>query len=214
MNLAEMIAVAREDYLNDVQEPRLWSDEQIARALNDALVDAVRRGRLVVDNSRKVTVRGACAQLDADIIYIKRAAVMGRGTRLRRVSIKDLDDSCPGWQNDVGEPLFYLVDAGSGELRLYPAPPAEVEVSLCVVREPVRMSAGDDVPEIAARFHHAIIHGACARLLVRPDKETMDAQAAAWHESQFAAEFGQPSSATDETWIHENYDAAAMEGVF
>ena len=213
MNLAEMVQVAREDFLHDTQEPVFWSNAQIARALNDALNDAVRRARLLV-SERTITVRGGRAVLDDDLIYIKRAIVDGADVRLGRVSVRDLDDHCAGWEHEFGEPRFFVADSASRDFRLFPVPQQDVTVRLTVVREPVRLQNDADVPEIPARFHPALIYGACARLFARPDTETFDAERAAWHERLFIEEFGKRSAAIDETWILENYDAAAMQGVF
>lgn len=102
-------------------------------------------------------------------------------------------------------------------MRLFPAAEVgtPVEVRLTVVREPMNALEGpDDRPEIPARYHGALLHGACKRLFRLPDSEVEDQAKAAYHEAEFDAEFGKRSAAIDEVWIRENYDAAALEGVF
>lgn len=219
MNLAEMILAAREDYLLDTAEPYLWSDDQITRAINSELIEACRRGRLIVDASTfTLTFDGPnSVQLDERVIFIRRAIAVGATRPLRRASIKDLDEKRPGWEDEVGEPTHYVVDAESMALRLFPAADGitPVEVKLTVVREPLTPLVADtDRPEIPTRYHGALLHGACARLFRKPDSDAEDQRRAAYHEAEFETEFGKKSAAIDEVWIRENYEAAALEGVF
>ena len=219
MNLAEMIQVTREDWLLDTTKPYLWSDDQIRRAINGALVDACRRGRLIVDASTfTLSFDGPSpALLDERVIFIRRAIVTGASRPLRRASIKDLDEKRPGWEDEVGEPTHYVVDAETMTVRLFPAADGTtpIEVKLTVVREPLAsLEADSDRPEIPTRYHGALLHGACKRLFQKPDADAEDQRRAAYHEAEFEAEFGKKSAAIDEVWIRENYEAAALEGVF
>lgn len=219
MTLADMIQMAREDWLADTAQPYLWSDPQITRALNIALVEACRRARLIVDASTfTLTFDGPTAvPLDDKVIFIRRAVTVGEARPLRRASVKDLDDRRPGWEEEVGDPRHYVVDADSMSVRLFPAADGitPVEVKLTVVREPLTPLVSDsDTPEIPARYHPAVLHGACALLFRRPDPDGEDQARAAYHEAEFEREFGRKSAAIDEVWIRENYDAAALEGVF
>ena len=219
MNLAEMIQVAREDWLLGTAKPYLWSDDQIRRAINGALVDACRRGRLIVDASTfTLSFDGpSSVPLDERVIFIRRAIVTGASRPLRRASIKDLDEKRPGWEDEVGEPTHYVVDAETMAVRLFPAADGimPIEVRLTVVREPLApLEVDSDRPEIPTRYHGALLHGACKRLFQKPDADAEDQRRAAYHEAEFEAEFGKKSAAIDEVWIRENYEAAALEGVF
>lgn len=219
MNLAEMIQVTREDWLLDTVTPYLWSDDQITRAINGALVDACRRGRLIVDASAfTLSFDGPnSVPLDERVIFIRRAIVTGASRPLRRASIKDLDEKRPGWEDEVGEPTHYVVDAETMAVRLFPAADGitPIEVRLTVVREPLApLETDSDRPEIPTRYHGALLHGACKRLFQKPDADAEDQRRAAYHEAEFEAEFGKKSAAIDEVWIRENYEAAALEGVF
>ena len=219
MNLAEMIQATREDWLLDTAKPHLWSDDQITRAINGALVDACRRGRLIVDASTfTLSFDGpSSVLLDERVIFIRRAIVAGASRPLRRASIKELDEKRPGWEDEVGEPTHYVADAESMAVRLFPAADGitPVEVKLTVVREPLAPLVADaDRPEIPTRYHGALLHGACKRLFQMPDADAEDQRRAAYHEAEFEAEFGKKSAAIDEVWIRENYEAAALEGVF
>jgi len=217
MNLAEMIQVAREDWLLDTAKPYLWSDDQIRRAINGALVDACRRGRLIVDASTfTLSFDGpSSVPLDERVIFIRRAIVTGASRPLRRASIKDLDEKRPGWEDEVGEPTHYVVDAETMAVRLFPAADGimPIEVRLTVVREPLApLEVDSDRPEIPTRYHGALLHGACKRLFQKPDADAEDQRRSAYHEAEFETEFGKKSAAIDEVWIRENYEAAALEG--
>lgn len=218
MQLSEMIETVREDYLADTTRPYLWSDNQIRRAINAAQVDACRRARLIIDDQTfRMTFDGPRpVALDKRIIYVRRVVPEG-GAPLRRISQRDLDEQQPGWETTVGEPRGYVIDAATFAMRLYPALDGitPLTVQLTVVREPLDPLTEDtDEPEIPDRYLSAVFHGACERLYMRPDIDGADAQKAAYHASKFAEEFGKPSTAIDETWIRENYDYAAAEGVF
>ncbi len=108
-------------------------------------------------------------------------------------------------------------DAETMAVRLFPAADGitPVVVRLTVVREPLApLEADADRPEIPTRYHGALLHGACKRLFQKPDADAEDQRRAAYHEAEFEAEFGKKSAAIDEVWIRENYEAAALEGVF
>lgn len=218
MALAEMVAEIREDYVADTAKPYLWSDAQIRRAINRALVEACRRARLIIDDSTFTAAFDGpdAVQLDKRIIYVRRVKISG-GPALRRLSQRDLDEQHPGWEDEIGDPIGYVIDASSFSIRLYPANDGitPVTAALAVVREPWEPLAEDtDEPEIAIRYLPSVLHGACEILYQRPDMDGEDAKRAAYHAMRFEEEFGKKSSAIDETWIRENYDYAAAEGVF
>ena len=83
MNLKELVANFRED-IRDLRQPYLVSPRQAVRLANAALVDAVRRGRLIVDSTSdlseiQVTAKEPVIELDPRILQLRRARAAGSG---------------------------------------------------------------------------------------------------------------------------------------
>jgi hypothetical protein len=213
MTLQDLITLFRNE-ADDVAEPYLWSDEEAAEFANDAQNEACRRARLLVDSTSAVTqllvdpLAGGVIPLDPSIIFVRRAQVHGRRP-LRRMTMRDLDDMNPYWQNtQPGMPMAFIPDYQTGAIVLYPPPVEEGLLMLSVVRTPLdEMKDLLDTPEIAPRFHRSLRYWMLYRAYSKQDSQANDPKKAADSLALFEQEFGKKSSAIDENWIvHEQID--------
>lgn len=220
MKLKDLIAAFRDD-VDDLKKPYLWSDSQVKRYANWAVNEACRRARLLVDSTTQEIVEITIAadeavyDLDPRVLFVRRAKLASRTQPLSKYSYKDLDRSAPGWEDSEGDPSHYITDYDSGKLRLYPAPTVDDVLTLTVVRLPLQdMEADNAEPEIKPHLHEALLYGMKYRAYMKQDSETKDGDKAAENLVMFEAEFGKPSTAIDENWIHQNHGADTEEGLY
>jgi len=196
----------------DTKAPYLWRDEEIDDSANDAVDEACRRSNLIVDSSSNVAVAYASAgdeyiALDPAIIYVRRVTRASTGTPLTPRVSRAMDESVPGWENArASVPVVFVPDWETGKLRLWPPTVADETFRMTVIRTPLNpMIEDEDEPEIAPRFHGALLDWMLHLGYLKQDADTFDPKKAAQHEERFMGEFGQPSAAIDETFGAEQY---------
>lgn len=224
MDLKSMRELVRQRVKDKDRAHPLWSDGVIGTMLNQAQWEACRRGRLIKDSTSDELCRidlelnQPLYDIDPRIIFVRRLIMSTQSRPLRPRRVRDMDREVPGWESHMGTPAAWIPDYTTGKLRLYRAPDDSAipdYATLTVVRGPLEeMTDPGDEPEIHPRFHFKLHHHACAIILSDQDAETYDPEAAARHAAEFTAEFGPPSSATEETWLEENFDYEDDEGVF
>lgn len=202
MNVAGFIEAFRAD-LDDQEAPYFWSDEDIVRYLNDAVNEAAERALLIEDSTTaeccEITlVPGTGAYpLHASVIAVKRATFNGR--KLDFTSIEAEDENGASWEAQTGpQPRKYIVNGNASEIRILPEPTAIGTVRLTVFRTPLEpLSADNDagVPELKVIYHERLKHWIYRCAYLKPDAETHDPNAAARHESEFVAAFGERPTA-------------------
>lgn len=99
--------------------------------------------------------------------------------------VKDVDMRIWNWRNQSGTPEYVL--GGPSGIRLVPTPDVEGTLKLVVALKPDNDSTGID-DEIFQEYREAIVHGAKARLMLSPRKPYTNAELAAFHMQQFAAQ--------------------------
>ncbi len=220
MNLGELLAEAR-SRANDNATPSLWSDAEFTSWANEAEREACRRARLIIDSTTLECCRITLAiadptyELHEKVLFIRRAKLVGRAPVLRRVSFQDLDETCPGWEDETGEPRGYIPDMDNLMFRPYPIPTAVGVVNLTITRLPLEdMAAAQDEPEIRSRFHLNLVPWMLYRAYSKQDAETIDLKKAGAFLAEFEAEFGKRSSAIDELWLEREHDFIEAEGNF
>lgn len=213
MTLTELVAAFRSD-IKDTVTPYLVSDADAYRYANEAVVEAARRSRMIVDSTTAavavvtVTISEPVVAIDPRVISIRRMRLDGDSVPLRKATVRDMDEFFPGWESAPdGRPYIAIVDYESDALYLYPPPEAARTLSMTVTREPLTaMSAGAHTPELPARYHYALLNWMRHKAYSSEDTDLFDKNRAESAEAQFAAEFGPRSSATDERFEFENYN--------
>lgn len=99
--------------------------------------------------------------------------------------VKDVDMRIWNWRNQTGSPQYVL--GGPSGIRLVPTPDVEGTLKLVVALKPDNDATGID-DEIYQEYREAIVHGALAKLMLSPRKPYTNAELAAFHMQQFAAQ--------------------------
>jgi hypothetical protein len=213
VNLREIVKTFRRE-IKDTAKPYLITDEAAMHFANQAQLEAARRGRLLVDSVTtgicevQVSAGEPVVDIDPRIISIRRARISSRSIPLGKRKVRDMDFEFGGWDASTNKsiPTIVITDYGTDQLYLYPAPKDDCTLFLTVTREPLdAMSDDDDQPEIKSRHHLALISWMKYRAYSDDDTDLYNADKASRALTEFAAEFGQPISATDEQFEFENY---------
>lgn len=201
MTLADLIATYRTD-ANDKVQPYFASDEEVTGWLNEAVVEAAIRGRLIHESEiaevcQIAVVAGTASYpLHPSIYELSHVAFRqdGEATRkpVRLVSSEYLDAIMCDWRDAEGRPLYAI--QGDSSLRLVPRPDAAGALILEGYRlpmEPMLLVEKDTAtPEINGAHHRHLVQWALHRGFSAPDTESFDPNRAAIAEAAFTQYFG------------------------
>jgi hypothetical protein len=230
MTLLELRAAFRDD-IDDRGSPPLFNDAWCNRRINQALIEACRRARLLEDsetaNDGADTPLPICVfpvaagdrfiTLDPRVIQVKRVKLASLDLPTPKAHRADLDRLLPGWETSTdGDVVCYCPDFTKGKLYFVNPFPTDDTVNLTVIREPLFPLAADgDTPDIAPRFHEGLLDWVKYHAYLRADvEETHDPKMAQEHLDAFEAEFGKRSSAIDETWIEREQMYDGYDGTY
>lgn len=202
MDAAALETRLREDRLDDTMEPYLWSQDTLFRHLNDAVSQACRRARLLVDARTAatctiaITAGTALYALHPSVLAIKSAQLDLATEPLGLTTVKRRHRTRPGWLTDTArdEPAVAVVDYSDGYIRLDPIPAEADTLRLVVWRMPLDaelIEAGGDDPAIPEHMHEDLLDWVEHRCYSLADAETRDPQRAADAYTRFEAKFGQ-----------------------
>lgn len=200
MTLAELMARHRALTTDDVGPPYFVSDEMLAGFLNEAVAEAVVRGRLLHESADPdicqipVVADTSAYPLHASLYELDHVAFLPAGETRRRpvkqTSQEWLDAYAPEWRDEVGDPE-YLIQADTS-VRLIPRPDRDGTLILEGYRTPkVPMAAPTDSPEINALHHPYLVEWSQFRHFSILDSEMYDPARAAAFKAAFTAYFGE-----------------------
>lgn len=200
MTLAELMARHRTLTTDDVGPPYFVSDEMLAGFLNEAVAEAVVRGRLLHESADPaicqipVVADTSAYPLHASLYELDHVAFLPAGETRRRpvkqTSQEWLDAYAPEWRDEVGDPE-YLIQADTS-VRLIPRPDRDGTLILEGYRTPkVPMAAPTDSPEINALHHPYLVEWSQFRHFSILDSEMYDPARAAAFKAAFTAYFGE-----------------------
>lgn len=211
MTLSELRTLFR-NTSGDTNKPYLWKDEEIDEYANDAVDEACRRASLIVDSTSAVAQVDLSAgdsyfEIDDSVIYIRRAVLVSTGRPLVPKVSRAMDEEVGNWEMATASvPMVFIPDWETGKIALWPPTASSDSIRMTVIRTPTeQMTEDDDVPEIAPRFHRALLDWMLHLAFLKQDADTFDPKKAAQHEERFTSEFGQPSAAIDEHFGAEQY---------
>lgn len=198
MTLQELIARFRQD-TDDATQPYLFNAEVVLQWLNEAVVEACIRARLIhesddADVCQIAVVAGtAVYQLHAALYELTHAAfresVDVARKPLKLVSTGWLDANVSCWRDLEGEPKYAIQTDKS--LRLVPRPDIAGQVLLEGYRTPLTpMAANDEVPPINASHHLHLLQWPLYCAYARPDVDFYDKDEAEKAEAAFTRYFG------------------------
>lgn len=219
MNFGELLAAFRSD-MDDEVLPYLWTDDEALGYLNDAQNEACRRARLIVDSdspeAAQITFTGGVGTvaLHPSVIYV-RTVLDPNGRPVQKLRREYMDNTIPGWRTKTGDTIIaWIPDFSTGKIRTYPILTVETVLPLTVVRTAlVPMAAKEDSPEIASRYHLALVNWMRRCAYRKPGPDTYNRQQAQDAEAEFDAEFGPAMPAVEEHWIHDRHGYDEGEGL-
>ena len=176
--------------LDDKIAPRIFNDDAILIALNDAQNEFALRTLCIFDGeeSIKVIAQSPWAQLPTGTCWVIAAWLSSRAM-LRLVTQHELEFGYfeingvettarhSDWRIAEGTPTFLVTDLGPHTVRLVPRPTAGDSLFIERYRLPVSMTV-EIAPEIAVQYHPDLVIGALAYLFAIPDVETYDKERA------------------------------------
>lgn len=231
MKVSDLIAVMREDYLDDVLKPHKFGDKFMLRSLNRAEEEACLRQPLLVDQPAfaAITLQSGVSEYDLDDRVVMVRAAHYETKPLRQWSRSTLDAHRPSWQEEAGEPTEYLIEGATGmKFRTVQTPGASEHgrvIDLTVWRQPeARMSQLDHSPEIPLPHHFDLMWFVLSEAVGRPDEDTQDEVLRDRYMERFDGVFG-PRQRADvlvhnrktppKAFIHQGHDymTAATTGL-
>ena len=198
MTLADLIATYRAD-ANDKVQPYFASDEEVTGWLNEAVVEAAIRGRLIHESSASmcritVTAGKSVYPINPALYELTHTAFREDGKKREPVMLASeewLDRNVREWRDEKGRPA-YAVQSDKA-LRLIPEPDRNGELLIEGYRLPIIALEADDLdgaPEILAAHHRYLVYWVLHRAFSIPDAEFFDPTRATEAEREFTKYFG------------------------
>jgi hypothetical protein len=174
----------------DDVEPYLFCDETLDTAANEAIREAVYRGKLIRDASNAmtqlaITASTASYDLNSKIFQIERVTINGNTLQIRAQS--HLDRNIYKWGEKTGTPTDYVPDVETGTILFYPKPDAAYTAKLTVFRYPL---ADDDLSELPVFCHADLKHWIDHIYYSQEDIDHGDPKLSLKAESLFTQRFG------------------------
>jgi hypothetical protein len=188
MTITDLINEARADLLNDLATPYLWSDTQLTRFANEAIVEACQRAPLIARVSTVSIVAGTATYAIngtiRQLLYAKLALSLSPllQTTDAELSMRVSTD----WRLREGTPTHYL-KAGH-RLTLYPKP--VVNDTLALSTSNVPDDAFDLDEDIDAVYHKPLLFYIAYKALMMNDADTYNPLKAADFLRMFTEVFG------------------------
>lgn len=196
MTVAEFIARFRLE-MADTAAPYLWSDDEIASYLDDAVNEACVRARLIEDSSTPevcsltLTPGQSSYVLHESVIDVRRVTFNGKA--LGMSSVEEEDENDLTWESRKGSEPLRVIVSGTNRIRVVPEPTASVTLGLTVYRTPlVALTAATPTasPETPAIYHMRLRDWAYRCAYLKQDAEAFDKSSADEFEARFERSFG------------------------
>ena len=130
MLLTDLIKILRNQYLDDIAEPYLWTDPELVSYISQAQNEACERANLIIDESTPAVCQfpiqvGIIGYSLSDKVLLVKRASFGTSAHhaypLVQQTRSRLDETHPGWGRHPGQPMAYICE-DNGEIII--APPA------------------------------------------------------------------------------------------
>lgn len=204
MNLEELLQRFRFETRDIVGDPNdtLFSNELITQWLNEAQNKFCERTGWI----RDYTTDDICLipleagvetyNLHSAIISVLSAIIEGNNYSLRSISMDVIDWNTQRFPTrfpheiiqEVGEPIYFLTDQSTGEIKVFPTPDAEYNLRLRVMRRPYKMLNTDydhKSPEIPEQYHFCLVDYACWRAFSSAEIDGFNWDFARGYETKF-----------------------------
>lgn len=215
MLVSEIITETRtrlDDLVPDASGNYQFNDSVLIPWINEAQIEACRRGRFLSDSSYTQDISSGTATYTnpSGVIFIRRAKLASEERPLCFTSYKDMDEIA-GWETHTGTPTHIFTDLDTDSYTLYPEPDAVDTLNITGIKEPTAITLVSQTPEIYSRFHYGLVDWCLYRAHSVRDADVYSPQKSLEHYGLFEQEYGPRSSAKDEMFQlrqrpYDNYD--------
>jgi len=179
MIVGEILSNARLQ-LDDTVEPYRWSDDELARYLDNAVNDLCKCKVIKDSNTPEICTINVVAnvqtyQLDNRIISIERAKLSKATIPLNRITIDIADSYYSDWETTAETPSAFIHEGN--KIILIWKPDSDDILNLTVYRlplQPITMASVGDEPEIPLEYHGQLCKGIYMQAYDKHDSDTYD----------------------------------------
>jgi hypothetical protein len=198
MTIAELVNQARFDILSDEKEDFQWSDEQLTRFANEAILEACKRVPLITRSYTLQVLTGiSTLSIDPSIREITRLKLASEANPLDQTTDEELRLSVgASWREKTGTPLRYIKNKHA--LRFYPIPIADSSITIETINNPDDDFWLDD--DINLAFQKGLLYYIGYKAYSVDDIDRGNTNEAQRYMSLFNEFFGLPKSARLETF--------------
>lgn len=207
MTVGDLIKAFREDE-HDSVAPFMWSDAQLWRFANEALIEFAVQTKSIYDDEGEASVidyRAGEQDLDLHpaVIDVIEAYAGNRTLRIAAPgAVRRSALPCGG------QPELLVLNRSSGLMRMYPAPATAGTLELLVVRKPlVEVGEADSIPDVPIDERRHLLQFIKHRAYSVPDADTFDAGRSA----HFLAEFERACQSVYESALRRR--SSASQGI-
>jgi hypothetical protein len=197
MTIAALVTEAREDLLNDTVEPYLWSDAQLTRYANEAVIEACNRTPLL-RKTKTVSVIATTAAYALDSytrqIYTLKLALGTSPLTQETEASMDIKYGY-NWRNATGAPRHYI-------RTLYPVPVVNDTLTYTCSATPDSTFSLDT--DMDATDQKGLLFWIAHKALLLPDPTIFNPIKSGDYLMMFNAEFGTPKTARYQRAVQDN----------
>lgn len=196
MLVSDIVTAAREDYLDDVEQPYLWPDASLIRMVGEAQRQATSRGDFLFDNTTPAITRISIVVgqfsyvLSPKITRIK--SVLYNDKPICRRTWEEIDRDYPNWRtgDSTLSPDNPVAVVSGRTITLLPLPASAGLIKLDVFRRPNPVTALDDELEIIEEYQRDLIWWVLYECYQKRDADTYDPKKAKEYLMEFDKVFG------------------------
>lgn len=207
MNIEGLVTRIRGEFLSDDIGPKeshyRWKTLHIIASLSQAERELCKKLFLLKDSTTAAICQIAINAIagvfprsyaiDDRLLRIERLKFPGVTTPLIQTTTDILDQQDPGWDEAIGTPTHFVLDADDFSITFNRQPTTGGIVNMSVKRLPLTSiieKAKSESPEIK-QLDDELIHGALKYLFIKPDLEGYDPDLSAKWARQFEADIEQ-----------------------
>jgi hypothetical protein len=193
MTITELISEARQDLLGDTVADYLWSDAQLTRFANEAILEACERAPLITRTNTISVVAGTAEYtLNEFTRQIYTAKLDLATSPLYQATESDLALYYTSqWRTKNNTPTHYV--RTGNKIRLYPNP--IVNDNLVIVAKSIPDDDFDLETDIDPAYHKDLLYYIAYKAYMYPDADSIATAKADEYLAKFTARFGPRKSA-------------------
>lgn len=217
MTAGELLAIIRDDYLDDGVGTQNWTDEFILREIGRAQQQACYRQDLrhLFDDSFTLTITEGQRSYPLDPLILRLDVVLFDGSPIEHTTRARLDTFTPGWRNYAsGPPARFYIQGKTLYLDRVPGVNEDgLTLSLSGWREPdiepADLTESDDLEW--TNDPEKLAHWVAFRAFMRRDEDTQDKEVAKMHLDLFSVAFGAEVPAQARSELLTNPDTIGVQ---